>query len=129
MTGDRLVLVVDDDVDVRETVADVLESAGYRVATAYNGRHALHLLKVEKVRPDVILLDMMMPELDGWGFRAEQRKDPELAPIPVVVFTAFGVPAETAAQLAAAGFLKKPPRIEDLLSTLARACGGRSPLP
>ncbi|HYO51868.1 response regulator [Archangium sp.] len=115
MISERTILVVDDDSDIRGSVADALEEEGYRVVCASNGKDALHLLRDERLRPDLILLDMMMPEMDGWAFRGEQRKDAELASIPVVVFTAYGVPSETANQLGAAGFLKKPPRLDDLL--------------
>jgi CheY-like chemotaxis protein len=124
MTTERSILVVDDDADVRESVTDALEEEGYRVVSASNGKHALRLLRDERLRPDLILLDMMMPEMDGWGFRREQQNDPELASIPVIVFTAYGLPRDTAQQLQVAGFLKKPLRLDDLLSTLARV--GRS---
>lgn len=61
-----------------------------------------------------------MPEMDGWAFRAEQRKDPELASLPVLVFTAYGAPKDIAQQLQAAGFPKKPLRLDELLSTIDR---------
>jgi CheY-like chemotaxis protein len=124
MTRPPSVLVVEDDADVRETVAEALEDQGYRVSSAVNGLHALRLLREQSLRPDVILLDMMMPELDGWGFRAEQQKEPALAAIPVVVFTAYGVPNDTAQQLGAAGFLRKPVHLDELLSTLRRVRQG-----
>jgi CheY-like chemotaxis protein len=116
----RSILLVDDDADVRESVYDALDDEGYRVTTASNGKEALRLLKDENLRPDVILLDIMMPEMDGYVFRGEQKKDPDLASIPVIVFTAYGTPHDTAKQLDAAGFLKKPLRLDDLLSTLDR---------
>jgi CheY-like chemotaxis protein len=125
MKSARSVLVVDDDEDVRRSVADALEDEGYRVATAPNGGDALRLLKDESVRPDLILLDMMMPGMDGWAFREEQRRDPEIASIPIVVFTAHGVPRETAQQLDAAGYVMKPPRLRDLLSALERVHRGQ----
>lgn len=120
MTNGRLILLVDDDADVRESVSEALEEEGYRVANASNGREALRLLKDDGVRPDLILLDIMMPEMDGWAFRAEQLKDPGLAAIPVIVFTAYGAPRDIARQLDAAGALKKPLRLEELLSTIDR---------
>ncbi len=124
MTRPPSVLVVEDDVDVRETVAEALEDQGYRVSSAANGVHALRLLRDHALRPDVILLDLMMPEMDGWGFCAEQKKDPQLAAIPVVVFTAYGVPDDTARQLGAAGFLRKPVHLDDLVATLSRVRQG-----
>ena len=119
------VLVVDDDDDLRSTVADVLASEGYDVAVAANGREALDKL-LDNVRPDVILLDMMMPELDGLGFRAEQRQHPEIAEIPVVVFTAYGVPRDTLDELGATALLEKPLRLTELLSTIERAVEHRA---
>jgi CheY-like chemotaxis protein len=120
MTSERSILLVDDDADVRESIGDALKEEGYRVATASNGREALRLLKDDNVRPDLILLDIMMPEMDGWAFRAEQRKDPDIASIPVIVFTAYGAPRDTARQLDAAGFLSKPLGLDELLSTIDR---------
>ena len=120
MTTERSILIVDDDADIRESLADALEEEGYRVACASNGKEALRLLRDEKLRPDLILLDIMMPVMDGWGFRAEQQKDPELAPIPVIVFTAYGSARDVAGQLQAAGFAKKPLRLQELLSTIER---------
>ena len=116
----RSIMVVDDDDDIRRSVADALEEEGYVVSTASMGRDALRLLKDSGVRPDIILLDMMMPDMDGWAFREEQEKDPELASIPIIVFTAYGAPKETAQQLRAAGYLRKPPRLSELLSTVDR---------
>jgi CheY-like chemotaxis protein len=121
MSADRSVLIVDDDADIRESIGGALEDEGYRVAGASNGKEALRLLKAASPRPGLILLDMMMPEMDGWAFRAEQRKDPELAGIPVLVFTAYGSPKDVARQLQAAGFVRKPLRLEELLSSVARA--------
>ncbi|HVE82162.1 MAG TPA: response regulator, partial [Myxococcales bacterium] len=69
---------------------------------------------------DIILLDMMMPEMDGWAFRAEQTKHPRMETIPVIIFTAYGVPRDTAAQLGALGFLKKPLRLVELLEAIDR---------
>jgi CheY-like chemotaxis protein len=120
MRIERSVLIVDDDADVRESIADALEGEGYRVAAASNGKEALRLLQDRNLRPDLILLDIMMPEMDGWAFRGEQQKDADLASIPVIVFTAYGSPRDIARQLDAAGFLKKPLRLEELLSTIDR---------
>jgi CheY-like chemotaxis protein len=125
MTTGRAILLVDDDADVRESIRDALADEGYRVTTAANGREALHLLKNEDLRPDLILLDIMMPEMDGWAFRGEQLKDPKLVSIPVIVFTAYGAPRDIARQLDAAGFLKKPLHLDELLSTIAQATAAR----
>lgn len=120
MTTKRSILLVDDDADVRESIGEALEEGGYHVATAPNGKEALRQLRADDVRPDLILLDIMMPEMDGWTFRKEQRQDPTIASIPVIVFTAYGAPRDIAKQLDAAGFLKKPLRLDELLSTIDR---------
>jgi CheY-like chemotaxis protein len=88
------------------------------------GKEALRLLQQEKLRPDLILLDIMMPDMDGRTFRTEQRKDPEIASIPILVFTAYGSPKDVAQQLQAAGFLNKPLRLSELLSAVSRAGQG-----
>src|ERR1043165_7264957 len=120
MTDRRFILLVDDDADVRDSIGEALEGEGYRVVNASNGKEALRLLKDDGIRPDLILLDIMMPEMDGWAFRAEQHKDPTLAAIPVIVFTAYRTPRDTARQLDAAGFLRKPLRLDELLSAIDR---------
>lgn len=114
------ILVIDDDDDVNESVAEALGAEGYDVVQAHSGREGLNLLIEGGLRPAMILLDMMMPEMDGWGFRAEQDKVPALASIPVVLFTAHGVPDATSTQLGAAGLLRKPIRLTALLAEIER---------
>jgi CheY-like chemotaxis protein len=115
------ILVVDDDPDVRDSLTEILGDEGYRVAGVRNGREALAYLH-EQRRPSLILLDMMMPEMDGWKFRVEQQKSPELAPIPVVLLSAHGNVREAALALGAADYLRKPLRIESLLEIADRYC-------
>jgi two-component system response regulator MprA len=86
----------------------VLESAGFSVSTASNGREALDLLQSSDTTPELIILDIMMPELDGYQFRKEQEKDPRLTEIPVVVMTAWADIESKAMQIGAKGYLKKP---------------------
>jgi CheY-like chemotaxis protein len=86
--SDRMIVLVDDDPDIREALTDVLEDRGFQVRTASNGREALGLLRRLSPPPSVILLDLMMPILDGYGFLEEHRKDPTLAAIPVAIITA-----------------------------------------
>ena len=81
-------------------------------------------MQKDEVRADVILLDMMMPEMDGWAFRTEQRRDAEIASIPVLVFTTYGSPEDVAQQPQAAGFLRKPLRLSELLSAVGRVHRG-----
>jgi CheY-like chemotaxis protein len=118
----KLILIVEDDVDVAESVAAVLEAEGYRTDIAANGREALeHLGKND--HPDLILLDMMMPVMDGWKFREEQRKLHALASIPVLTVTADGDARGKAASIQAAGYIHKPVAIDSLLDEVERICG------
>ncbi len=116
----KTVLVVDDDADTRTSVAQILKDHGYTVMMAGDGRQALDLLRRQTPRPGLILLDMMMPVMDGNAFRTEQERDPDLRGIPVVVFSAFGNVARAAADLHAAGYLPKPLSTTALLETIAR---------
>src|SRR5687768_7389253 len=101
------VLLVEDDSDIRETVGEVLGDHGYRVVTAGHGADALAQLR-DGARPDVILLDLMMPVMDGAAFRSEQKADPELAAIPVIVMTALASAREAPGWADVGGFLIKP---------------------
>ena len=83
----RSILVVDDDPDVRDAIASVLGDEGYGVTSVGNGREALEHLH-HRTRPSLILLDTMMPEMDGWSFRQELKKLPELSSIPIVILSA-----------------------------------------
>ena len=88
----KLVLIVDDDPDIREILAETLEVRGFDVVTAANGEDALTVLRDISVRPSVILLDLMMPIMDGYGFLERWRRDPALALIPLAIVTAgYGV--------------------------------------
>jgi CheY-like chemotaxis protein len=113
------ILVVEDDADVRETLVLVLESEGFDVRAARDGREALEVLR-GGFRPRLILLDLMMPVMNGWEFRAEMKRDPELASIPVVFVSALEPAPDRAAALDAAGFLHKPFDLDELLETVER---------
>ncbi len=114
------ILVVDDEPDVRESTRFLLESWGYGVATAENGAVALDLLQ-HGLRPGLILLDLAMPVKDGFTFRREQLAEPELARIPVVVFSAYRDLLDRRAQaLRPLACLPKPLDIETLHDLLQR---------
>jgi CheY-like chemotaxis protein len=119
----RTVLIVEDDADVRTALAEVLEDVNYKPLRAENGAAALEELRTARSTPCVILLDLMMPVMDGQAFRAEQQKDPALRSIPVVVLSAHADATTTATQMEAHGFLKKPIDLSELLSTVERFCG------
>ncbi|MBS1817681.1 MAG: response regulator [Acidobacteria bacterium] len=113
------VLIVEDDADLREMMAQLLLLEGYRAETAANGRDALEYLH-RGDRPELILLDLMMPIMDGWEFRRRQVEDPAIAQVPVVVLSALD-PAR-GADLNGAAFLKKPLDFDRLLELVRRFC-------
>src|SRR5436305_4151442 len=103
------ILIVDDDSDVRAALSELLEDEGFSVEGAPNGREALARLRQGQVHPAVILLDLMMPGMDGWDFRSEQMRDPQLAAVPVVIVSASGFSRESIrAQFRPAGYVAKP---------------------
>jgi CheY-like chemotaxis protein len=116
------ILVVDDDPHIRDVIAELLEDEGYSVASAANGEEALHVLQQQPAPPCVILLDLMMPKMNGWEFRAAQRQDPALAPIPVVTISAHADLLTTATSLDVAAHLPKPLDFGRLLTTVERYC-------
>ena len=114
------VLIVEDDPAIRAVLAETLLDDGYQVLTAENGAEALGALA--HVHPCLILLDLMLPVMDGFQFRVTQRLMPSLATIPVVVLSAFPANVETVAELDAAAYLSKPVRLERLVATVERYC-------
>ena len=123
ITGPRAcggVLVVEDDADILRALVQVLQDEGHTVRAAENGLVALATLRARGAQPPcVILLDLMMPVMDGWAFRAEQLRDPTLAHIPVILLTADGNAVEKAALLTGAGALRKPVELATLLEAIA----------
>ncbi|MBZ4394452.1 response regulator [Myxococcus sp. MISCRS1] len=113
------VLAVDDDPDILMAFKDVLELEGHRVLLARGGREALELLGRGE-RPDVILLDLMMPDGNGWEFRDRQLADASLASIPVVVISGQGVSAREVIALGVDDYLRKPVDVERLLGAVSR---------
>jgi urea transport system substrate-binding protein len=103
--GDGLILLVEDDQDLLEVEVDILESAGFRVASAHEGREALEMISREM--PDVIFLDMRMPGMDGWAFAREFRARHD-HDAPIVVVTAAANAQKRAEEIAAEGALSKP---------------------
>jgi PAS domain S-box-containing protein len=129
--GSKTVLLVEDDPEIRECIEDLLRGEGYEVVSASNGQEALHRLNAPQspTEPDVIVLDLMMPVMDGARFRDEQRKNPLLAHIPVLVVSGDGTSSDKAAAMDAAGCLKKPVDIDELLRMVGRVCSGSLPAP
>lgn len=117
----RTVLVVDDDPGDREALAQILSAEGYGVATAADGLAAFEYLEGHDP-PGVILLDLMMPGMNGWVFRIEQRKNPRIAGIPVIVFSGTHDTRPVANFLDADDHLQKPVELSLLLEKVRRFC-------
>jgi CheY-like chemotaxis protein len=122
MMPKKTIMVVDDDADVRDAVTGLLEGHGYAVIPASNGQEALDELKAGE-KPSLILLDVMMPIMDGQAFTAEQQADPELADIPVVVFTAFATALDKMKDMKSFARIEKPVQAEQLLDSVDRWTG------
>ncbi|WP_437898293.1 response regulator [Sorangium sp. So ce124] len=116
------ILVIEDDLDIRSILTQLLMFEGYDVEEAADGAEALELLR-RNGPPALILLDLMMPIMDGWQLRAELQRDPALASIPVVIVSADVRVEQEASRLRVAGLLKKPLQIEPLLELVHRICG------
>jgi CheY-like chemotaxis protein len=116
--GPGLVIVVDDDDDIRESMGNVLEEAGYWVIRCANGVEALARMREAKRRVALVLLDLMMPVMDGWEFLEVQRADPAIAHVPVVVITASADLLRR--RITSAGVLSKPVELDKLLRTVKR---------
>lgn len=122
----KKILVVDDDENVCTLLSHLLGRQGYEVKTTLNGWEAMEWLRKEPHAPDLILLDLRMPVMDGWKFRSVQREDPRLSSIPVVVITSVQTVGEDTRSIDAAGFLKKPVQADLLVRTVEDHIGGGS---
>jgi CheY-like chemotaxis protein len=109
-----MAMVVEDNALLRENIVEVLSTAGYNAVGAENGADALELLREMPSKPDVIVLDLMMPQMSGWRFRDVQLANPSLSSIPVVIVSGLDESA-----LPGAPSLPKPVRIDKLLETIA----------
>jgi CheY-like chemotaxis protein len=115
-----MILLVEDNDDVREMMAVTLELEGHTVETAANGREALEKLRTG-VKPSLILMDLMMPVMNGWEFRQEIDNDPVLRQVPVVIISA--TTAELIHKTQAAAYLPKPLNMDQLLHLVGGFCG------
>lgn len=116
------VLIIDDELPIRETLSELLEEEGYSVASVANGREALAYLDQLAEMPALILLDLTMPIMSGWEFRAQQQQHPVFSTIPVVVLSANAEPKKVKAVLQVDHFIAKPVDYTQLLSTIERYC-------
>lgn len=116
----KSILVVEDDQDIREAMIDVLESEGYHAEAASNGQEALDLLKATQ-KPCLVLLDMMMPIMNGREFLDRVMEDSYLAPLPVLIVSAVADKTDTHGAI---GFIKKPVDIDVVLKFVDQYCSG-----
>jgi CheY-like chemotaxis protein len=114
-------LVLNDDADTGEAISAILRGGGYDVLHARDGADALAFLRAG-ARPCIIVLDVMMPVMDGFSFREEQLRDPQLADIPVVVFSAVTDPQVAAARMTTPAYVRVPQDIGRLLEIVERHC-------
>jgi CheY-like chemotaxis protein len=117
------ILIVEDNDATREGLAYILRKAGYEVATASNGRQGLDCLRSGRPRPDLVVLDMLLPVLDGWHFLEELRQWSRPLKIPILITTATILSRDWAAQHGCAGFLRKPVKPEQLLCEIKELLG------
>ncbi len=111
------VMIVEDDDEIRELLAEMLAEGGFHVSTARHGKDALQLLRT-KPHPNIVLLDLMMPVMDGWQMRAEMLADPKLAAIPVIIVSGAADVQDGSALLKAARVLTKPVKWPVLLDSV-----------
>jgi CheY-like chemotaxis protein len=124
--SEAFVLVVEDDADVRQALLDLLATEGFSARGAGDGREALRFLGDAQRLPDVIILDLLMPGMDGAQFRERQMKDPRLAKIPVLVLTGDGDYVEKMPSIRAGAYIKKPIRAEPLIRLIKESLAGRA---
>lgn len=115
----KKILIVEDDLDIAKNLLDLLTSEGYEVDHASNGKMALDKMRNGE-KPELILLDLMMPMMDGFQFRNEQESDPQLATIPVIIMTADGHIESKKLLIGAKASVRKPIDIDKLLVTLEK---------
>jgi CheY-like chemotaxis protein len=115
------ILVIEDDGGVRESLAEVLSLEGYRVHGCADGQQALDYLQSAPL-PGLILLDLMMPVMNGWVFRDQQQQEQSLSSVPVVLISGVADVGQQAAALGTVAYLTKPIDIGELLDTVARHC-------
>src|SRR6266496_3821880 len=120
MTPGQYILVVDDDDDFREALSEVLTEAGYPVQQAENGEVAL--ARVTDEQPGIVLLDLKMPVLDGWGVMERMRGDAKSAAVPILILSAYGFEWE-AELLGAQGYIPKSVGMEEILERVRKAAG------
>jgi len=125
MEEQAYILIVDDDPDILEGIITILESQPYRLATARDGIMCMELVKKEK--PDLLILDLLMPRMDGWGVIREMRSEPRYADVPILVLTTVIEDAsrrryelETGMTMDVQDYVQKPARPDDLINRIEK---------
>lgn len=121
----KTVMIVEDDDATRDALTTLLEDENYRVLQASNGAEALRILSADPSSCRIICLDLMMPVMNGWDFRRQQRRTSGLADIPVVLMSAGAQLAIASEDLGAAAYVTKPVVVSDLLAIVRRHCESR----
>ncbi len=127
--GGRHILCIEDEPDMIELIRLILEPRGYRVSGALGGKEGLEVLKADF--PDLILLDLMMPDMDGWDVYKQMKADPTLANIPVIVVTAKAQSIDKVLGLHIAkveDYVTKPFSPDDLVASVTRVLGNNAPV-
>lgn len=125
MEKDTYILVVDDDPDILDGIITILETQPYRLATARDGKQCMDMLRQEK--PDLLILDLLMPRMDGWGVIREMRSEPRFADVPIMILTTVIEDAsrrryelETGMAMDVQDYVQKPARPADLLKRVEK---------
>jgi CheY-like chemotaxis protein len=122
-TTPKTILIIDDDADFRKLLAHLLKREGYEIAEAVDGEKALDYLWYSgKPAPSLIILDLIMPVMDGWKFRGIQKSDPKISHVPVIVITSGQTAEQDISSVQVSAFLKKPIQIDFLLRTVKTHC-------
>lgn len=121
-SGPKRLFIVEDAIDIQTLLRKLFELEGYQVVCASNGKEALEKLQTLEELPHLILLDLMMPVMDGYEFREKQKQFDRLSQIPIVIMTADGDIQARKGRIEAIGFLRKPVDIDTLLATVKRHC-------
>ena len=117
----KTLLIVEDDIAIRETFIEILESEGYSVVSAENGLEAVGVLQ-RGLKPSLILLDLMMPVMDGFSFRTRQMENSDWAGFPVMVLSAEVRMKDTLDFFKGSAYLQKPPDIDQLIQMVGENC-------
>ena len=125
MKGQPYILIVDDDPDILEGILMILETQDYRLATARDGKQCMEM--VESESPDLLILDLLMPRMDGWGVIREMRSNPSLTSIPIMILSTVVEDAshrryelETGIAMDIQGYIQKPAKPDDLIRNIDR---------